>query len=430
MRRINMWTRPSLGLLCGIFAAAIPHAGWSQTVPTPANVTATIPHKHHEYRHEHKAYRHKEYRHEHHHYYHHSATQHHWQNESAAASREFAGQPGGTQIVYGQAIGTQVGNGGRQVVSSNGFASSSQIRAGGVQSISPGGTAAGTLVSGAGANQIVSAHATAVGDTLFDGGSQTVFGQAVNTKIGVDGTQTVSAGGVSTNTTTKGTGATQIVSANAKAIGSTISNGGTQTVYGQSTHTQIGPMARQTVSSGGVSTDASAVGSGAAQVVLSGGTAVGTNLASGATQTVYGTSIGAKLGCCAAATSSAPTPQSSHPYTPANQAPNSASTPAVARGPYNLQAQPVAATPSAAPFVMWSLFKGIPVGQQLASWGQEAGWSVVWSANVDPVTVKNLYYFNGFEQAAQDAINDLNQSGLRLKATFSNDTHTLTISQN
>lgn len=433
MSRVNMWTKPSMGLLCGLFAASIPHSSWGQTVPAPATVTAPMPHKHHEYRHRHHVYKHKTYRHDVYHEHHHNFQQHSWPSESSTASQDFSGQPGGTQIVYGQAIGTQIGNGGRQVVLSNGFASSARIQAGGVQSISPGGTAAGTLVSGTGANQVVSANATAMGDTLFDGGSQTVFGRAVNTKIGVNGRQIVSAGGVSTNTTTTGEGASQIVSANAQAIGSTVADGGTQTVFGHSTNTQIGAMAKQTISAGGVSTDSSAVGSGAAQVVLPGGTAVGTNLASGATQTVYGTSIGAKLGCCAADTtaSAMPTSATSHPYNLENQISESTSRPAVApAAPYNLQAQPAAVAPSAEPFVMWSLFKGIPVEQQLKSWGQKEGWRVVWSSGVDPVVSKNLYYFDGFEKAAQDAINDLNQEGFGLKATFSEDTHTLTVSQN
>lgn len=403
---MNIRVKPTVSLLCGLLIAAVPvRAGLAQEAPQPLHPSAPANADHavaSQVRHE--QIEHKHWKHEYaSHHARHTPSHHryrrhrHYVRHNDADLHGLANQSGGTQIVYGHAIDTQIGPGGRQVVLSNGTATNVQIAAGGTQSVAPGGFASNITVSGHGATQLVAANAQAVGGTLMNGGVQTVSGQAIDTKISPGGRQDIVAGGVSTDAAINGPGATQLVASNARAVASTLSNGGAQIVSGKAAGTKIGLGGRQTVSSGGVATNATVDGAGASQVVLPGGTAVNTNLTAAGTQTVYGTAIGTKLSCCQAS-----------------------------QGRVAAPSRQVGEGHSA--FLMWSLFSRIPVGQQIKGWGASAGWHVTWSGGVDPVVAKNLYYFGDFEKAARDAVADLNKQGAPIQAVFNDAAHILVLS--
>lgn len=389
----NKLLKPAVFWFCGVAISVVPlYAGWAQTnssvcppsVPEPTHSPIYSPvahqgHSHHSWHHRRGQRQHR------------LAHQHVYQVDDVnglqaqSLGPDMAGTQGvSEQLVYGHAIGTRIISGGRQTVLSDGVASDVQIEAGGTQTIAPGGTVSDTTVTGA--------------------------------------------------------GATQVVSANAQAVGGSFSRGGTQAVYGRAARAQVGLGGKQTVLPGGLATDAVVNGPGSAQIVLSGGVAMHTNLTAGATQTVYGTAIGTTLGGGRSYSDSTPqttAPQATTP-TPLTAAPaqNIASpTPLTAATAQNIAAPtpltpvaaPQASTP--APFMMWSLFSGMKVGPQIQNWGTQAGWHVVWSAGSDPVLPKNHYYFGNFKLAVQNLVADLNKDGMPLQAKFDSTNHILVLNE-
>lgn len=234
------------------------------------------------------------------------------------------------QYVYGTAIGTTVNDGGEQNIYGGGTATGTTLNAGGVQVdwgtannttldggsqyvwstatvatiiagtqyVGTGGTANGGTVDAAGV-QLVDAGGTATGMAI-DGGSQSVFGTADQTTINNGGLQNVH--GSVTNTTVD-SGGEQNVYADGTATGSTLNAGGTQVDWGSASSTTVDggnqyvwgtdtgatiTSGTQFVEAGGTASNAALEAQGA-QIVGTSGTATGTSIFNGGSQSVFGT---------------------------------------------------------------------------------------------------------------------------------------------
>ena len=254
-------------------------------------------------------------------------------------------------------------------------------------------------------------------------------GSASDVQIQSGGTQTVAPGGTVSNTTVTGAGASQVISANAQAVGGHFADGGTQTVYGRAAQAQVSLGGKQTVQAGGIATDSMVNGSSASQTILAGGEAVDAHLSAGATQIVYGTAIGTTLGGSQTNANQTNPPEAP----PITMAPPVAS-PVISPAPSPVAAPalsqtnaPVTANNTAAPFIMWSLFANMAIGPQIQQWGETAGWQVTWSGGMDPMIPQNHYYFGGFEQAVRDMVAGLSKEGTPVWAKFDSINHVVTL---
>lgn len=89
-----------------------------------------------------------------------------------------------------------------------------------------------------------------------------------------------------------------------------------------------------------------------------------------------------------------------------------------------LPIQPIAeaqATPSsasanpAAPVLpiqpVWTLVAGQPIGRNLQTWAEQAGWTVVWQVRNDWIVPSGLSYTGSFAEAAETVIKTLAENG-------------------
>ncbi|WP_375313361.1 hypothetical protein WHZ77_09070 [Bradyrhizobium sp. A5] len=182
---------------------------------------------------------------------------------------------GGTQAVFGVAIGTTIANGGLQHIHNNAF--STTVNAGGEQNVYVDGSATGTSIN-AGGLQIDWGFTIT---TTIDGGNQHVFGSASLTTIN-SGVQTVEAGGTASDTTIHGGG--QDVYSGATAINTTM-DGGSQNVYGTVVQTTIANGAVQYLHG---SASVTTVNAGSQQNVYADGFATGTTINAGGFQLDWG----------------------------------------------------------------------------------------------------------------------------------------------
>jgi autotransporter passenger strand-loop-strand repeat protein len=224
---------------------------------------------------------------------------------------------GGKQFVWGLADDTAV-LAGVQHVGSGGIALGATIRGNGEQLVHSGGTASGTAivlgsqsVHGAASDVFIYAtgiqyvYGTAAGTTIISGGKQIIHegGTATGTTLNVGTTQidwgtaidTLITGGaqfvwgIATGTTVV-TGA-QYVGAGGTANGTTVGNGGLQSVYGSATSTTIDNGGEQNVYADGTAAGAT-VNFGGVQIDW--GAAVGTTI-NGGIQYVWGTATGTTI---------------------------------------------------------------------------------------------------------------------------------------
>ncbi len=180
-----------------------------------------------------------------------------------------------TTISSGSKTGLVVSSGTELDVLSGGLSISTSIA--GTEVLSGGTDSSGTVV--AGGAQVVSAGGKALADAVDGGATQTVSTGGLASGATVGGTQSVLAGGTTSNTTLvnglAGYGAaTQDVSG--RAVSTTVSSGGTEVVLagGVASGTVVSAYGMEMVSSGGFSLSGSVTASGNLQVLAS-GTAIG-----------------------------------------------------------------------------------------------------------------------------------------------------------
>lgn len=186
---------------------------------------------------------------------------------------------GGTQTVFGVAIGSTIANGGIQHVHNNVF--STIVNDGGEQNVYVDGSATGTTIN-AGGLQIDWGFTIT---TTISGGHQYVFGSATLTTIN-SGVQTVQSGGTASDTTIHG--GEQDVYSGGTAINTTI-DGGSQAVYGTVTQTIIGNGAIQYLHG---TASLTTVNAGSQQNVYADGFAAGTTINAGGYQLDWGAASG------------------------------------------------------------------------------------------------------------------------------------------
>ncbi len=131
---------------------------------------------------------------------------------------------GGDETVSGVDRGATVRAGGTLTVAAGGNASLTIVD-GGAELVAAGGTATDARVLDGGVETV---YGDDLGTAIGQGGQQIVFGEVMLTKVLVDGTQTIFAGSVR-DASVIGTGAQQVVAAGS-SVSATISNGGTETV--------------------------------------------------------------------------------------------------------------------------------------------------------------------------------------------------------
>jgi autotransporter passenger strand-loop-strand repeat protein len=182
---------------------------------------------------------------------------------------------GGTQTVFGVAIGTTIASGGLQHIHNNAF--STTVNAGGEQNVYIDGSATGTTINTGGLQIDWGFTIT----TTINGGNQHVFGSASLTTIN-SGVQTVEAGGTASDTTIHG--GAQDVYSGATAINTTM-DGGSQNVYGTVVQTTIANGAVQYLHG---SASATTVNAGSQQNVYADGFATGTTINAGGFQLDWG----------------------------------------------------------------------------------------------------------------------------------------------
>jgi autotransporter passenger strand-loop-strand repeat protein len=194
---------------------------------------------------------------------------------------------GGLEFVDGAATGTIISGGAQYVIS--GIATAAMIESGGVQFVQDNGWASGTLIS-SGSYQNIYQDGSAIDTVISGGGDQYVYsGVASETTISSGGTQTIDLYGSALDTVIS-SGGIEILYLGAIASGVTVLNGGELVLAG-------GAVSGLTLSNGGIEIDV-AVSSGATvtgvlvsgaipEVILSGGSAIDTDIVSSGDQTVY-----------------------------------------------------------------------------------------------------------------------------------------------
>lgn len=75
----------------------------------------------------------------------------------------------------------------------------------------------------------------------------------------------------------------------------------------------------------------------------------------------------------------------------------------------------------------WVLTAGGLVGQQIVSWGQRAGWNVLWRDGQDWVVPSSVEFHGDFSAAASQVLEDLSAEGASVHGVFYQGNHTLVI---
>ncbi len=205
-----------------------------------------------------------------------------------------------------------LGSGSTETVSAGGLASATTVNQGATQTVAAGGTASSTTLSGG-----TLVDSGTVAGLVNSGGTDIVFGVTSNSLLrgSYDTNETVSAGGVASNTSV-GSGAYQNVSSGGLAVGTVVDAvGGTAYLGVGSGGSATGAVARNsasisiylggsatgiTISSGGTLyvtgvASASQVSAGGSALIQAGGRSVSATLAGGA-ETVNGSATGDTVG--------------------------------------------------------------------------------------------------------------------------------------
>ncbi|MBR0858016.1 beta strand repeat-containing protein [Bradyrhizobium liaoningense] len=222
-----------------------------------------------------------------------------WRIKDAAGYSGIKVESGAGVVLEGSASGMMVAASAQQSV--YGLASNSVIS--GNQYIQIGGSADGTTIKAGGEQDIYGGGIAS--NTTIDGGTQAVFGVAINTAIANGGIQHVHNNAF---WTTLNAGGEQNVYIDGSATGTTINagglqidwgftiittiSGGNQHVFGSASLTTINSGV-QTVETGGTASDTTI--HGGEQDVYSGGTAINTTM-DGGSQQVYGTVVQTTIG--------------------------------------------------------------------------------------------------------------------------------------
>lgn len=222
-----------------------------------------------------------------------------WRIKDAAGYSGIKVESGAGVVLEGAASGMVVAAGAQQSV--YGLAANSVIS--GTQYIQIGGSADGTAIKTGGEQDIYGGGIAS--NTTMDGGTQAVFGVAINTTIANGGIQHIHNNAFST---VLNDGGEQNVYIDGSATGTTINagglqidwgftitttiSGGNQHVFGSASLTTINAGV-QTVQAGGTASDTTI--HGGEQDVYSGGTAINTTM-DGGSQEVYGAAAQTTLG--------------------------------------------------------------------------------------------------------------------------------------
>jgi autotransporter passenger strand-loop-strand repeat protein/autotransporter-associated beta strand protein len=154
----------------------------------------------------------------------------------------------------------------------------------GSQHVSAGGVTNGNTIDSDG-SQYISSGGTANSTTVNSGGTQYISsgGTANSTTVNSEGRQYISSGGTA-NSTTVNSGGIQHISSGGTANSTTVNSGGTQHFSGGGTanFTTVNSHGAQYISSGGTA-NSTTVNSGGWQIISSGGTANSTTVSSGGT---------------------------------------------------------------------------------------------------------------------------------------------------
>lgn len=129
---------------------------------------------------------------------------------------------------------------------------------------------------------------------------------------------------------------------------------------------------------------------------------------------------------------SGPNDASGHPQSLLGTLPPASTTPHNRNGVVAVPSLPLppnatAAAPVPPPLPTWSLPAGQLVGRQLASWGQSAGWHVIWNVGQDWPVPRASNFQGTFSGAASQVIEDLAAQGAPIHATFYRGNHTLVV---
>lgn len=177
---------------------------------------------------------------------------------------------------------TTVNANGVQTVRAGGMTNASAINSRGTQNVLAGGSDNLSIVNRGGVQSIASGG-VATYTTINSGGTQNVAGTASWATINLGGKQIVSSGGL-TNNDTINSGGTQTILSGASDNLAVVLGGGTQQVAGTAANDTLAG-GKQLVISGGTAIG-TLIGSGGTQSVSSGGSALGATVDSGGTQTV------------------------------------------------------------------------------------------------------------------------------------------------
>jgi hypothetical protein len=88
---------------------------------------------------------------------------------------------------------------------------------------------------------------------------------------------------------------------------------------------------------------------------------------------------------------------------------------------------PAVAQQAAKPAPAWTLRAGRTIGQELAAWGEKAGWKVVWSMQKDWAIPANTSFEGDFKTAASAVITNLAGNGALVRAQFYDGNNTLVV---
>ena len=176
---------------------------------------------------------------------------------------------GAYQLDYGSAFATTLSSGAKQYVYNGALASDT------------------TMVTGA-IQQYVLAGAVASNTSVVSGAFQLVRGSASGTTLAAGAKEYVYSGATASNTTV-GSGALQYVVASGMANNNTVNAGGLQYVYGSASGTTMsGAGVLGYVFNGGVATNLSIIGSGATEQVNLGGVLIGGSVTNSALEYILG----------------------------------------------------------------------------------------------------------------------------------------------
>lgn len=81
----------------------------------------------------------------------------------------------------------------------------------------------------------------------------------------------------------------------------------------------------------------------------------------------------------------------------------------------------------AVPSPSWTLSAGGLVGQQIAEWGDAAGWHVVWHSKRDWVVSSTTRFQGDFKVAASQVLEDIANEGAQIHGVFYQGNHTLVV---